>query len=54
MTQINPWMCPKALELSSTVSDVFLKALKLSSEVSECKPLSAGARCRRKRRSSRL
>jgi hypothetical protein len=30
---------PKVLKLSSNGSDVFLKVLKLSSEVSECKPL---------------
>ena len=32
------------LKLSSTVSDVFLKVLKLSSEVSDCQPLEGGAR----------
>jgi NADPH-dependent glutamate synthase beta subunit-like oxidoreductase len=31
------------LKLSSNVSDAFPKVLKLSSEVSECKPLPAGA-----------
>ena len=30
------------LELSSNVSDVFPKVLKLSSEMSECKPLGMG------------
>ena len=30
------------LKLSSNVSDVFPKVLKLSSEVSECKPLAGG------------
>jgi hypothetical protein len=31
------------LRLSSNVSDVFSKVLKLSSEVSECKPLPSGS-----------
>jgi len=31
------------LKLSSNVSDAFPKVLKLSSEVSECKPLAAGS-----------
>jgi len=34
---------PIVLKLSSTVSDVFPKVLKLSSEVGECKPLGTGA-----------
>jgi hypothetical protein len=33
------------LKLSSNVSDVFPKFLKLSSEVSECKPLVIGPDC---------
>ena len=33
------------LKLSSNVSDVFPKAFKLSSEVSECKPLVRGKTC---------
>ena len=33
---------PEMLKLSCNVSDVFPKVLKLSSEVSECKPLHAG------------
>jgi len=42
MTQIDPWMVPKVLKLSSNVSDAFLQVLKLSSESSECKPLAVG------------
>jgi hypothetical protein len=37
------------LKLSSTVSDVFPKVLKLSPEVSECKPLHEGQRRRGRR-----
>jgi len=43
-TQSSPWLCPNVLKLSSNVSDAFRKVLKLSSEVSECKPLTGGPR----------
>ena len=41
LTKLTRGCVPEVLKLSSNVIDVFLKVLKLSSEVSECKPLPA-------------
>ena len=42
MTQINPWMCPKGAQVELSRERCVPKVLKLSSEVSECKPLQGG------------
>jgi hypothetical protein len=42
MTQLNPWMCPECAQVELCRERCVPKFLKLSSKVSECRPLSTG------------
>ena len=44
MTQIISWMCPKGAQVELERERCVPKVPKLSSEVSDCKPLDAGRR----------
>jgi len=44
MTQPNPWMCPEGPQVELERERCVLKVLKLSSAVSEGKPLRTGSR----------
>ena len=43
MTQINPWLCPEGAQVELSRERCVPKVLKLSSEVSRCKPLRTGS-----------